>query len=51
MLLTLNFGFHRFNIFKLKKSVFKVNYLMYVGFEERTFTYIHELNNQKVEEF
>jgi hypothetical protein len=51
MLLALHFGFERCHVFKLKKPVFKVNYLVHVGPKERTLTYIQKLNYQKVEEF
>lgn len=34
----------------MKKPVFKVNYLVHVGSEERTLTRIQKLNDQKVEE-
>jgi hypothetical protein len=51
MLLALHLGFELWHIFNLKKPVFKVNYLVYVGFEERALTCIKKLNYQKVEEF
>jgi len=51
MLLALHLGFKCCHIFKLKKPVFKVNYLVHVGLKERALTCIQKLNDQKVEEF